>query len=124
MYNTKYQCRYNNDTIVLEYDGICEDDMRDILYKEDMLNIFNASSFEVFNDVIPELHKKLINHEKLKECMKMAAAKLLSEDTELGLCILYSFEYMSLTHECVSEYLDNGAINVENVDKLMNTVKT
>jgi hypothetical protein len=89
-----------------------------------MLNIFNASSFEVFNDVIPELHKKLINHEKLKECMKMAAAKLLSEDSELGLCILYSFEYMSLTHECVSEYLDNGAINVENVDKLMNTVKT
>ena len=50
--------------------------------------------------------------------MKKTATLLLSEDTELGLYILYSYHYMYITHKCVSEYLETGLISQENINTL------
>lgn len=121
MYDTTYKCRYNLDSVFLDSDEVNDDQkdyIRDILYKEDLIHIFNTESYEVFDCFIGNLHDKLINHEKMKECMKIAAKTLVSENTELGLCILYSYDYMYLTHICVSEYLDTGLISDENIDEL------
>jgi hypothetical protein len=122
MYNIKYECRYHKNDIFLETDIITDDEkdfIRNILYKEDLVNIFEIDSndeFEIFNDIIPNLYEKIKNNIFLKECMKKAASKLISEDEELGLCILYSYDFMYLTHKCVSEYLDTGLISDENIN--------
>jgi hypothetical protein len=128
MYNIKYECRYHKNDIFLETDIITDDEkdfIRNILYKEDVVNIFEIDSndeFEIFNDIIPNLYEKIKNNIFLKECMKKAASKLISEDEELGLCILYSYDFMYLTHKCVSEYLDNGLITHENMSLLKNSI--
>jgi hypothetical protein len=122
MYNTKYECRYNND---LESEQQESDIIRDILYKEDLINIFEIdtnSNFNVFNDVISNLYEKIKTNVFLKECMGRLASKFMSIDEELGLCILYSFDFMYLTHKCVSEYLDNGLITHENMILLKNSI--
>jgi hypothetical protein len=122
MYDIKYECRYHKNDIFLETDNITDDEkdfIRNILYKEDLVNIFEIDSnneFEIFNDIIPNLYEKIKNNLFLKECMKKAALKLISEDEELGLCILYSYDFMYLTHKCVSEYLDTGLISHENIN--------
>lgn len=124
MYDTKYECRYHKDDIFLETDDITNDEknyIRDILYKEDLLNIFNIDNnddFETLNIILSDLAKKIKDYKPLQECMKKTAAILLSEDLELGLFIMYSYDYMYITHKCISEYLETGNILHDNISLL------
>jgi hypothetical protein len=125
MYDTKFECRYHKDDVFLETDQLSENQkflIRDILYKEDLLNIFLIDyyddNYDVFTEIIPKLYSKIKECVTLTKCMKKMAEKLMSEDPELGLCILYSYDYMYITHKCVSEYLDNGSISEENMNLL------
>ena len=55
--------------------------------------------------------------------MLKAAGNIISEDLLLGLCILYSYDYMHLIHDCVSEYLDTGFISLESIDRMNKILK-
>jgi hypothetical protein len=130
MYDTKFQCRYHKDDVFLETDNVNEDEkwfIRNVLYKEDLLNIFSIYQFEddfnVFSDAISKLYSKIKECTRLRECMTKMAAKIISEDVEAGLCILYSYDYMYITHQCVSEYLECGSISPENI-KLLEEIVT
>ena len=126
MYNTKYECRYHKDSIFLETDVVTEDEkdfIRDVLYKEDLLHIFcinDDDDSDTFDSVILELYEKINNCQELIECMKLSAGKLMSEYEHMGLCILYSYDFMYLTHKCVSTYLENGVICMDDLTKLKN----
>ena len=116
MYDTKYECQYHKDSVFIESDVVTENEKQiitDILYKEDLLNIFgiNDDDFDIFDSVMLELYEKISKCEEFKTCMKLAASKLMSENENMGLCILYSYDYMYLTHKCISEYLENNEIN-------------
>jgi hypothetical protein len=43
-------------------------------------------------------------------------------DEEFGLTILYAYDYMDLTHLCVSEYLLHGTVNETHISNLKNKV--
>ena len=124
MYDTKFECRYHKDDVFLETDDVIDEEkefIRNILYKEDILNIFLIDfndDFEVFNMAINELYDKIKNFLPFKECMKKMAATIMSEDEQSGLIILYSYDYMYITHKCVSEYLDVGSLSEENMKLL------
>ncbi len=127
MYDTKYECRYCKDDIFLETDEASEDEkgfIRDILYREDLMYIFNIEDDDSLNDFvfISELYNLLCKCDELKECMKLAAAKIVSENEEMGLCILYSYDFMYLTHKCVSAYLENGVISETDLTLLKNNL--
>ena len=124
MYDTKFECRYHKDDIFLETDQVNEYEksfIRNFLYKEDILNIFFIEindDFDVFANVISELYNRIQHSLPLTQCMKKMAAKIMSEDLQTGLCILYSYDYMYITHKCVSEYLETGTISDENMKLL------
>jgi len=126
MYDTKYECRYNKDDIFLETDDVTDDEkefIRNILYREDLLNIFSINENDEFNfSVISELYNLVYKSRELMECMKIAASKIFSEDEGSGLCILYSYDYMYLTHKCVCDYLENGEIMQNNLILLKNNL--
>jgi hypothetical protein len=120
MYNTKYECRYNTDNIFLETDIVTEDEkdfIRDVLYREDLMHIFYIEEYDSSSDFvfIAELYNLLYKCDELRECMRLAAAKIISENEEMGLCILYSYDFMYLTHKCVCDYLENGEIMQNNL---------
>jgi len=130
MYNTKFKCRYHKDDVFLETDNVNEYEksfIRDFLYKEDLLNIFSIDriddDFDIFSNTISKLYSKIKDCLPLEKCMTKMAAKIISEDLEVGLCILYSYDYMYITHQCVSEYLENGSISPENT-KLLEEIVT
>lgn len=125
MYNTKFECRYHKDDVFLETDQVNEEEMiyiRNILYREDFLNIFYIDYndvFDVFETTMNKLFEKIKNCSELNKLMKDKAEKLLlSTDLKSGLIILYSYDYMYLTHKCVSEYLETGCVLPENIDLL------
>lgn len=129
MYNTKFECRYYKDDVILDTDDVTDSEInfiRNYLYKEDLLTIFNidyGDSDEVFENSISELYKKIKDCELLKELMEKASKNIFSNDIKNGLCILYSYDYMYMTHKCVSEYLDTGNISEQNINLLKDFLK-
>ena len=58
------------------------------------------------------------NNLDLKECMALSASRLLSKDEQFGLCILYSYDFMYLAHDCISDYLKSNLIAEDKIKKL------
>ena len=129
MYDTTYKCRYHQDNVFLDTDNITDDEkyyIRDILYKEDLLNIFDMDeedSFDNLNKYLSNLYNKIYFSNDLRECMREAAAAILSENEELGLCLLFSYDLMYLTHLCISDYLETGQINENTIRLLKEKIK-
>lgn len=128
-YNTEHICRYNGDDLLNDFKNLNineENEARDLLYKVDLVYIFNLKDddeFDCLSDILSNIYEKVKEHLELKQCMKLAASKILSEDEVMGLCILYSYDFMYLTHECVSEYLKYNNISLEKIDKLKKLIK-
>jgi hypothetical protein len=55
--------------------------------------------------------------------MKKAAERFLQIEEPIGLCILFSYDYMYLTHICISEFLDKGTLTKDNILKLSNLIE-
>lgn len=135
MYNTKYECRYYKGDVILPDDTVTDEEadyIRNTLYQEDYLNIFSINygekldfndDFQLLSKAIYNLYEKIQDSDVLKIFMQKAAANLMSDDLQLGLCILYSYDYMHLIHQCVSEYLDTGLISLESIDKMNGILK-
>lgn len=130
MYNSKYACRYHKDDVFLDTDEVTDEEkeyVRNILYREDLLNIFyfqDNDLFKKFDAIVYELHHIVKGHNGLRECMRMASAKLISEDEELGLCILFSYNLMHWTHACISQYLEQGSIEESSLQALRNEINS
>jgi hypothetical protein len=128
MYNIKYECRYNKDNVFLETDNVTDDEkdyIINILYREDLFNILDINDteeVECFDTTICDLYKQLINSNELRECMRQASATIISENEELGLCILFSYDFLYITHSCICEYLESGKIADDKIQLLKNKI--
>jgi hypothetical protein len=126
MYNTKYICTYNDSDVFLESEkNQLNNDEKEFvtnaLYRTDLLNIFGVEEFneDVFDKIISELYTKIYIHKELSMFMERLAGRYMSIDKEFGLMILYSFDFLYLTHPCVCEFLEKGKIS----NNIMNTLK-
>ena len=123
MYNTKIVCTYNAPDVFIETDNISqkeEDFVRDAIYRQELLNIFGM---DVYNETemdkaFLELYKKVEKYDVLEEYMLKLAGNFMTDSKEHGLMLMYSYDYMYLTHICISEFLKNGKINENNILKL------
>lgn len=132
MYNTQMECTYNTEGVFLETDVLTDDEkifVRDAIYRQEMLNIFKM---EEYNEDIMNYRIHLL-YELVKDCCQInSIMEYLSEyytdsgdvtfDEEFGLTILYAYDYMDLTHVCVSEYLLHGTVNETHISNLKNKV--
>jgi hypothetical protein len=115
MYNTKVVCTYNLSDVFNTSHVISDEDkdfIRDSLYRQELLDVLGMDEFNEneMNRAIHELYEKVKNNTEIVSCMTKIAGRFLSEDLELGLMILFAYDYMYLTHTCVSEYLETGQI--------------
>ena len=130
MYNTKFICTYTNDDIFkgLEYiNDITEKDkefFQDALYRDELLHIFGIEDYndKEINEAIHDLYEKIKDSHALKELMLKLASNFMSLDEELGLMILFSYDYMYLSHICISEFLETGKICEDNILQLKSAI--
>jgi hypothetical protein len=134
MYNTYYKCSYfDDDKIFLPSDQVNDTEkyiVKDMLYKQDLLNIFGLSEFdeEAINDEIHQLYKKVIKHDDVKNiAIKNIAIKLankcMTTDPEIGFILLFSFDYLYITHTAICEFLDSGTISDTTIQQLDNIIE-
>lgn len=129
MYNIKYICNYNDSDIFLESekDTLSEKDkdfVVNALYRTDLLNIFDINEFneEVFDRAISNLYTKIYTHPELSSFMERLASRYMSIDREFGLTLLYSFDFLYVTHPCVCEFLEFGRISRDNINNLKHRI--
>ena len=123
MYNTKVICTYNTNEVFLETDKINFDDkdfIRNTLYRQELLNVLGIQEYneDEMNRGIHDLYEKIKSYIPLKECMEKLAGRFMSSDLEFGLMILFSYDYMYLSHICISEYLETDTISEINMSNL------
>jgi hypothetical protein len=135
MYNTKVVCTYNTPEVFLETDNITDDEktfIRNIIYRQEFLNILDIdyeNSYDDNEEKISEAIKNLYNQVKdstcLRKCMvkvvqkHMNVGKYMTIDEELGMMLLLSYDYMYLTHICISEFIETDKISDENIKQLV-----
>jgi len=124
MYNTKFECTYYKDDIFFPTDNISEDEkefIRDTIYRQEFLNIFELEDFDEnkLAESMHELFEKIKECKHLNECLEKAAAQFMATDKEFGLQILFSFDFMYLTHICICEYLEKNEISEISISNLL-----
>ena len=123
MYNTQVVCTYNTPEVFLETDNITDDEksfIRDTIYRQELLNIFceNDDNDDKLSIAINDLYKRVKYCEQLTKCMLKLAGKYMATNEEFGLMLLFSYDYMYLTHICICEFIETGTITDENISKL------
>ena len=134
MYNTKVECTYNTPEVFLETDNITDDEktfIRNIIYRQELLNVLDIDyenddndNEEKISEAIKDLYNRVKDCEKMTKCMvkvvqkHMNVGKYMTSDEELGMMLLFSYDYMYLTHICISEFIKTNTISDENIGKL------
>jgi hypothetical protein len=123
MYNTEVVCTYNTNDIFLETDKLSERDkgfISDAIYRQELLNILCIEDYNgiELDNAIVDLYEKIKSCEELQKYIKKLANDFSSSDNILGLMLLFSYDYMYLTHICVSEFLNTGNISKTNIFNL------
>jgi len=127
MYDTSVVCTYNDDDVFTESDYINENEkdfIRDAIYRQELLNILCIDEYNEIeiNKALDELYEKIKDCKELHDCALCVASRFLSDDAKLGLMILFSFDFMYVTHLCVSEYLDGLVITNDNMVRLQKMI--
>jgi hypothetical protein len=120
MYNTKIQCTYHSSEVFVESDRINDDEkdfIRNVIYRQELLDIFCLDDYNEteMDKYFHELYEKIKDSKELQEAIVKLLDKYMIVDKELGLFLLYAYDYMYLTHICVSEFLEFGKISPHNI---------
>lgn len=123
LYNTAYVISYMDSDVFIETDEVNDAEktfIRSCIYRQDLLNIFGLEEFvdKTINNKISRLLKLLRYHSDLYDCMLIAAKAMSEEDALSGLIILFSFDYLHLSHPCICDYIKTGNIAQEKLDQL------
>ena len=127
MYNTKVVCTYNTSEVFLEEDNISEEEkefVRDVIYRQELLDILGIDEYneKKIDKCIHELYEKVKENDFIRECMLKLTSQFMRADEEFGIMIMFSYDYLYLTHICISEFLDTGKISENNILKLRSII--
>ena len=120
MYNDKHECMYNYEVSIPEISEHEKYIIQHKLYKQDILSIFLLDEFNEteLNINVNQLYARITPNEQLKSIALKAAALVMSMDEELGFLVLFSFDYLYVTHDCIKDFFKSGSITVKNMNRL------
>ena len=127
MYNTSATCTYYTDEIFLETDEVTpseKDFVRNVIYRQEVMDIFELDEYDetLLQSRLHEVYELVKPYAPFHSCILSACAKVQSTDVEMGWIVLFAYDYLPYTHACISEYLTEGAMSDENIEKLKNAL--
>ena len=146
MYNSKFICTYSYyDPAFLPYhtkekydleDVNDLEDMADIIYKHELLYVFGSTSihnnsvisnndtdYYFSHDNITNLYNIIKEDPLLQKCIERIMSVYFYQDIVVAFIVLFSYDYFFLTHRCICDYFEKGAISEENANILISAIK-
>lgn len=92
-------------------------------YRDQFLSLFDLCEYktEDIESKIKRLYDRLIIEPKFEELFRRAANLFLSEDSEIGIGALFSYDYLKDFIKCVNDFTTYKG--TANIDKLINKLK-
>ena len=89
-------------------------------YRDDLLDILGMERYDddLINSKISRIAEDVSGSEQLKPILIESAGRLLSEDLEVGLMLLFSYDTLSHTHACLSDFYRSGEVASEHLQAL------
>jgi len=111
----------------MESDKVSKEDkkfIRDVIYRQELLNIFYLEEYDEIeiNKSIHNLYDKIKECIELKECMLQLSNNFMSVDETIGLIVMFSYDYLYLTHNCICELFVTGKITHDSMCKLKHAI--
>ena len=127
MYNTKFICTYHTPEVFLDTDNITNEEkefIRNTIYRQELLYVLDMEEYnEVeINTAMSEIYSKAKENDELKKYMNKLAGQFMRADEDFGLMLLFSYDYMYLTHICISELFETGKIDETSLLNLKNHI--
>ena len=127
MYDTKFVCTYHTPEVFLDTDNVTDDEkefIRNTIYRQELLYILGMDEYnEVeINTAMNKIYNKAKENDELKKCMNKLAGQFMKADEVFGLMLLFSYDYMYLTHICISELFETGKIDENSLFNLKNYI--
>ena len=124
MYNLDYKLDY-----VVEYTN--DEEYRNCVQNVFMINVEEHEDPEyiIFDEIkvkhtIEKIYELTCRYEIFTNLYVKAANKILSEDAELGLIILFSYDYLNLFHKCLNiHFNENNKQIAENNECFIELIK-
>ena len=123
---SKSGCTYHTDEVFLETDQVTEkekDFIRNCIYRQELLNMFGLEELDEnkMEEVIAELFQKMKYQQDFYSILEILNEKysLSKEDCFL---LLFSFDYLHMTHLCICDYLESGKIDCEHIIPLVSAI--
>ena len=120
MYNTKFVCTYKSYSDYF---------LSDTFFLKNLLNIFQIDDLdfekhehEIQQEVV-NIFEKIKSHKQFMKCIKKVQILFPVTDEVIGLMILMSYDFLYLTHPCISEFLDEGKISDNKINALINKLE-
>jgi len=116
MYNTKFICTYKSYSDYF---------LSDTFFRKNLLDIFQIDDLDFekheneIHDEITTIFEKIKSHKKFMKCIKKVQTLFPITDEVVGFMSLMSYDFLYLTHPCISEFLEEGKISDEKIDELM-----
>ena len=127
MYDTTVVCTYMDDDVILESDGVTDNEasfIRSCIYRQELLNIFGLEEFDEseINKQVSDLYEKVKDMDGFKDLLTkdLLAKEFCKDDGLLGFTILFSYDFLYLTHSLICELLETGTVNT--TDKLKTAI--
>ena len=83
----------------------------------------NIDIFDIMVKKIEFLKEKLININEIENLCNLTAKMMISDNLEIGLLLLHSYDYFDLFYELYCDYFKNEKINQLLYEKLLEKIK-
>lgn len=83
----------------------------------------NIDMFDIMVKKIEFLKEKLININEIENLCNLTAKMMISDNLEIGLLLLHSYDYFDLFYELYCDYFKNEKINQLLYEKLLEKIK-
>jgi hypothetical protein len=72
--------------------------------------------------MISTLYEKIQDNKDFKNIIEKISEKFCVNPNEEALILLYSYDYLHITHRCISDFLEKNETNEENINKLKSLI--
>lgn len=120
---------YNSDYNTT-YQDIKDDDYSDVVYKFDLLKVFNMNENDEFDLVTQRVGKiytylqnnGVLQNNEFNKILIKSSSKIMSYDKEIGFMMLFSFDTLYLVHRLIKDFINNKQLNNTIIQEINNKI--
>ena len=107
-------------TYNLTYYDYHDDEMKDDIYRAELLNVFKLEDFNEthLSEKVSEVYDTVRHIDSIKTLANKLAGEYGVPDDSFGMIIIFGFQTFHMIHKVLKEYYQDGTVNEEEIGNI------